>query len=212
VAIIGAPNAGKSTLLNRIAGREAAITSSVAGTTRDVIEVRMDLGGLAVTLLDTAGIRETTDIVEGLGVELALKRAKNADLRVFLMSTDDDVGVERHEDDIVVIGKGDLVDDHDLAVSGLTGKGVDQLIERITGILKQRASSAGVAMRARHKSAMQDAMSSIEDVQMMIELDVGLDLIADELRTGIRAVDMIVGRVDVEDLLDEIFASFCIGK
>lgn len=212
VAIVGAPNTGKSTLLNRIAGREAAITSSIAGTTRDVIEVRLDLGGLAVTLLDTAGIRETDDVVEGLGIDLAKRRANAADLRVFLQGVEADFSVEKQEDDIVVWGKSDLGFGHGQGVSGQTGAGVDELIDRITAVLNTRAGHAGIAMRSRHKSAMNASVLSIESVRTMISSEVGLDVVADELRMAIRAVDMIVGRVDVEDLLDEIFASFCIGK
>ncbi|SEW43163.1 tRNA modification GTPase trmE [Cognatiyoonia koreensis] len=212
VAIVGAPNTGKSTLLNRIAGRKAAITSAIAGTTRDVIEVRMNLGGLPVTLLDTAGIRETEDIVEGMGIALAKDRARAADLRVFLIEDDQDLIVQKQVDDIVLQSKADLRDNPEDSVSGLTGDGVDDLIKLITSTLQQRAASAGVAMRARHRSAMRSAVDLIERVDGMIQAEAGLDLIADDLRAAIRAVDMIVGRVDVEDLLDEIFASFCIGK
>ena len=212
VAIVGAPNAGKSTLLNRIAGREAALTSSVAGTTRDVIEVRLDLAGFAVTLLDTAGIRETDDHVEGLGVALAVKRAEAADLRVLLMDGDEVPDIHVNSQDIMVRGKADTYNGGDFAVSGETGAGVDELLERIGMILKGRAQRAGVAMRLRHKVAMTETVTRIKAVQGMIEDNIGLDLIADELRAAIRAVDIIVGRVDVEDLLDEIFASFCIGK
>ena len=100
VAIVGAPNVGKSTLLNALAGREAAITSEYAGTTRDVIEVRMDLGGLPVTLLDTAGLRETTDHVEGMGISLARKRAEEADMRVFLVESDEEMDVKMQTGDI----------------------------------------------------------------------------------------------------------------
>lgn len=212
VAIVGPPNAGKSTLLNRIAGRDAALTSPVAGTTRDVIEVRLDLAGYAVTLLDTAGIRETADHVEGLGVALAIKRAELADLRVFLVDGEGVLPMTPFKQDIVVRAKADTYSGEDDSVSGVTGAGVDALLDRIGVVLRGRAQRAGIAMRARHKVAMTEALDRIGRVQDMIDLDTGLDLIADELKTAIRSVDMIVGRVDVEDLLDEIFASFCIGK
>lgn len=212
VAILGPPNIGKSTLLNKLAGRDAAITSSIAGTTRDVIEVRMDLEGLPVTFLDTAGLRETDDVVEALGIERALGRADAADLRVVL--TNDGAvpdGLSLNDDDIVLIGKSDLTGK--VGVSGLTGDGVSKLVHDVTSRFEQRASGASLAIRARHREAMENSVASLKNV--LAELDRGLErseLAAEELRISIRALAAMVGRVDVEDLLDEIFASFCLGK
>ena len=213
VAIIGAPNAGKSTLLNALAGREAAITSEIAGTTRDVIEVRMDLDGLAVTLLDTAGLRETDDPVEQIGVARAVARASAADLRVFLLDHDGEVLLMTpKDDDIVVQGKAD-VHARDGAVSGRTGQGLDQLVARITAVLAGKAASAGVMTRERHKVAMIRAVEAMESARNQVQGFGGAaELVALDLRRAARALDMLVGRVDTENLLDEIFASFCIGK
>ena len=213
VAIVGAPNVGKSTLLNRLAGREAAITSSIAGTTRDVIEVRMDLGGLPVTLLDTAGIRESTDEIETLGVELALKRAADADLRVFLLDEGEKPPFTPLAGDIELTSKADLSGDPFPAVSGKTGAGVDQLLEKIEGQLADLATGAGLATHARHATAMETARSGLQAAQRI--LDGGpdhYDIAAAELRLGIHALEALVGRIDAENLLDEIFASFCLGK
>ena len=121
VAIVGAPNVGKSSLLNMLAGREAAITSDIAGTTRDVIEVRMDIGGFPVTLLDTAGVRTTDDVVEGIGVQRAKERAETADLRVFLIEKGGAPVFEPVGDDLVVVSKADLVGEGVGAVSCVTG-------------------------------------------------------------------------------------------
>ena len=212
VAIVGAPNVGKSTLLNRLAGREAAITSEIAGTTRDVIEVRIDVGGYVVTFLDTAGIRETDDQIEELGVERARQRADEADLRLFLVLNQEDTPFLPHDGDLVFQSK---VDDGVAgldAVSGLTGAGVEHLISRISAILDQRTQRAGIAMRARHRDALEAGCFGIDSAKRMIAEGGPADLIAEELREAIGAVDMIVGRVDVEDLLGEIFSSFCIGK
>jgi len=213
VAIVGPPNAGKSTLLNTLAGREAAITSELAGTTRDVIEVRMDLGGLPVTFLDTAGLRDTDDVVEGIGIQRAVERAAAADLRVFLLlDGDTGVGLEPGKDDIVVSGKADL-GASGFAVSGLTGAGVDTLVDRIEQVLTGRAAHAGTAIRARHAVAMRKAGEAL--AQARIEVLEGAErseLAAEELRSAVRALDSLVGRVDVENILDEIFASFCLGK
>ena len=213
VAIIGAPNAGKSTLLNALAGREAAITSEIAGTTRDVIEVRMDLDGLAVTLLDTAGLRETLDPVEQIGVGRALSRAAAADLRVFLLDHPGEVLLMTPQaDDIVVQGKADL-HPTDGAVSGRTGQGLDQLVARITAVLAEKAASAGVMTRERHRVAMIRAVEAMESARHQVQgTDGAAELVALDLRRAARALDVLVGRVDTEDLLDEIFASFCIGK
>ena len=215
VAIVGRPNTGKSTLLNALAGREAAITSEIAGTTRDVIEVRMDLSGLAVTILDTAGLRETDDTVEGIGVQRALDRARQADLRVFLVEEDEALMLEPRPEDLVLRAKADLLAPAIgmAGVSGKTGEGVGDLISAIVERLSLRVASAGLITRARHKSAIEKALKAMESAR--IEIRSGserLELGAECLRTAVRALDSLVGRVDVEDLLDEIFASFCIGK
>lgn len=217
VAIIGRPNAGKSTLLNALAGREAAITSAIAGTTRDVIEVRMDLGGLAVTLLDTAGLRDTHDEVELIGVQRAVGRSEGADLRVFLLDDADDVPmIQPQQDDIIVRGKADLCPCEAggvPAISGKTGAGLAELVETITGVLGARAASAGIATRVRHRQGLERAISSMESARDEIARGPQrTELAAEHLRYAIRAIDALVGRVDVEDLLDNIFASFCIGK
>ena len=213
VAIVGAPNVGKSTLLNRLAGREAAITSSIAGTTRDVIEVRMDLGGLPVTLLDTAGIRESSDAIEVLGVELAYRRAANADLRLFLLDEGESPPMEPLPDDLMLISKADLSGDGFPAVSGKSGAGIDQLLKEVEVRLSALASGAGLATHERHRIAMEVANRSLIAVQAL--LDEGpdrYDIAAAELRLGIHALEVLVGRIDAENLLDEIFASFCLGK
>lgn len=211
VAILGAPNVGKSTLLNRLAGRDAAITSEVAGTTRDVIEVRMDLNGLPVTVLDTAGLRETDDVVEKIGIERAIARAKDADVCVYLQMPDDDFDLALDDDAIILTAKSDL--NGGQGISGLTGDGVDALVDRLSEILDRRVSGIGVAMRERHRLAMIRAMDCLNDALSAIEVgDFMVDLVAEDLRTAARAIDSLLGRIDVEDILGEIFSSFCIGK
>lgn len=213
VAIVGAPNVGKSTLLNTLAGRQAALTSEYAGTTRDVIEVRMDLAGLPVTLLDTAGLRETTDIVEEMGIALARARAQAADLRVFLIEDGEGPDLAPLADDILLRPKADLRSDTSDAISGVTGHGVDALIDRITQILRARSSGAGVATRERHRVALIRAHQALDDAKNLMSLGPdNYDIAAEELRIGIRALESLVGRIDVENLLDEIFTSFCVGK
>lgn len=213
VAIVGAPNVGKSTLLNTLAGRKAALTSEIAGTTRDVIEVRMDIAGLPVTLLDTAGIRESQDVVERLGITLAQERAENADLRIFLAEPDERLPVSLGDGDIVVRPKADLHDKPVDGVSGLTGQGVDVLISRIGLELSKRSASAGLATRERHRAALGRAERSLGAALQILSADPSRhDIIAEEIRIAVRGLESLVGRVDVEHLLDEIFASFCLGK
>lgn len=215
VAIVGEPNVGKSTLLNALAGREAAITSTTAGTTRDVIEVRMDLAGLPVTILDTAGLRNGEDEVERIGIARGVARAEAADLRVFLRDATDwtEALLQPQGDDIVLLSKADLRAEAAGAVSGLTGAGVDALIGRIVAALQGRIALAGVTTRARHRMAMLRAIEAMESAQAEVCKGSGrIELAAADLWTAIRALDSLVGRLDVENLLDEIFASFCIGK
>ncbi|SLN56287.1 tRNA modification GTPase MnmE [Roseivivax jejudonensis] len=215
VAIVGAPNVGKSTLLNALAGRDAAITSDIAGTTRDVIEVRMDLGGLAVTLLDTAGLRETGDAVEAIGVARAKERAEAADLRIFLSEATDDPssfgGVRAQAGDLSYRTKSDLGSGE--GISALTGAGLDRVIDDVRRALEGRAASAGLVTRERHRLAMTAGADRLEAaVDVVAQGPEMYDIAAEEVRTAIRRLDALVGKVDVETVLDEIFASFCLGK
>ncbi|RED18338.1 tRNA uridine-5-carboxymethylaminomethyl(34) synthesis GTPase MnmE [Pontivivens insulae] len=214
VAIIGRPNAGKSTLFNRLAGSDAAITSSIAGTTRDVIEVRLDIGGNAVSLLDTAGLRETEDEIEALGVARAKKRALEADLRVALLEPgqaepDDDVVLGA--DDLIVRGKSDISAEG--TISGVTGDGIAALLQAISQRISADAAESSLLIRQRHKSALATAVERLDLALALCEMEADMsDLISEEVRLAVRSLDVLVGRIDVEDLLGEIFSSFCIGK
>lgn len=214
VAIVGPPNIGKSTLLNRFAGRDAALTSEVAGTTRDVVEVRMDLRGLPVTLLDTAGLRATDDSVETMGIARARARAEAADLRIFLVeNAESRPEMDPAREDIVAVGKADLGSGPAFAVSGLTGEGVDELIDRIASTLETRAGAAMTATRERHRNAMASALERLEAAaEQLSEGSWEAEVVAEELRAGTRSLESLVGRVDVDHVLDEVFARFCIGK
>lgn len=204
VAIVGPPNAGKSSLLNRIARREVALVSDQAGTTRDIIEVRADLGGLAVTFLDTAGLRETADTVELMGVERARTRAAQADLRVYLtlpgMAAEDIVGI----DDIILRSKADLGDGD---ISAVTGAGIDELLNTVKSVLSRRVAGAGLIARRRQVEAMSDAQIALQHVEIRPP-----EILAETVRLVIRRLSEVIGRVAPDDYLDEIFSSFCIGK
>jgi tRNA modification GTPase len=216
IAIVGPPNIGKSTLLNALAGRDAAITSDMAGTTRDVIEVKMDISGFAVTLLDTAGIRETTDKIEKIGVDRAKLRAKNADLRLFITQSGvpDNLKLNPEENDIVVIGKSDLLNKTDiLAISGKSGEGLDSLLKEISDKLSRLSIGAQTATRERHRISMIKAQKFLDAGKLLIEDNLELsELASSEFHQGIQTLSSLIGSVGVEDLLDEIFSSFCLGK
>ena len=217
VALVGRPNVGKSTLLNALTGREAALTSSVAGTTRDVIEVRMDLEGLPITLLDMAGLRRPGGRLESLGVDRALDRAERADLRVFLIAEGDDMGrlgVRQEPGDVVALSKADLRQPGDeLAVSGITGSGVDALLGLIAGELQERSARAGSLAHERQRAAIERAAAALgAALEEMAGVAPEVELVAEDLRAALRALDFLIGKVDVEALLDVIFQSFCLGK
>jgi tRNA modification GTPase len=178
-----------------------------------VIEVRMDLGGLPVTLLDTAGLRETADVVESMGIARARARAEAADLRVFLVEVGEMPEMTPREGDIVLRAKADLLVDVSDAVSGRTGAGVSELVERIRAVLAGRVAGAGIATRARHRQAMERGLVSLRaGLSILPQGEAVAEIAAEELRAAIRALDSLVGRIDVEMVLDEIFASFCLGK
>ncbi|MBN2631206.1 MAG: tRNA uridine-5-carboxymethylaminomethyl(34) synthesis GTPase MnmE [Rhodobacteraceae bacterium] len=213
VAIIGSPNVGKSSLLNALAGREAAITSAIAGTTRDVIEVRMDIGGFAVTLLDTAGLRETEDEIEQLGIARARERALAADLRIVLLDPQEERPQQGEDDhDIVVWSKADL-SPGPAAISSKTGVGLDWLLAEVERRLSGMNANSGLIVRERHRIALMGAFQALELAQRSVTSHTpALELVAADLRSALSHLELLVGKVHVEVLLDEIFASFCIGK
>ncbi|SFI12888.1 tRNA uridine-5-carboxymethylaminomethyl(34) synthesis GTPase MnmE [Albimonas pacifica] len=218
VALIGAPNAGKSTLLNALARRDAALTSEIAGTTRDVIEVHMDLAGLPVTLLDTAGLRETQDPVEAMGVARARRRAEDADLRIFLQAPGGEgpPGDLLQPDDLLVASKSDLPGAPvraDLRISAATGDGVEVLTAAIGDRLAERAAGASSVVRARHRRALEEGATHLSAAaRWLARGEEALDVAAEELRLSTRALEILLGRVDAERVLDDIFAEFCLGK
>ncbi|MBP7240601.1 tRNA uridine-5-carboxymethylaminomethyl(34) synthesis GTPase MnmE [Amaricoccus sp.] len=216
VALVGAPNVGKSTLLNAMAGREAAITSEFAGTTRDPIEVRMEARGLPITLVDTAGLRDARDPVEAIGVERTRRRANAADLRVFLVGpegAEEASGVSICAEDLIVRAKADLGrDGPGLAVSGLTGAGIDVLVGRIADVLEARSATAGAIGHERQRVAVERAEQAVRRALGVLGAEATLDLAAEDLRAAMLALDALLGRIGVEDVLDVIFSRFCIGK
>ena len=212
VAIVGAPNLGKSTLLNYLVGRDAAITSNISGTTRDVIEVKFDLRGLPVTILDTAGIRKSDDKVEEIGISRALERSSLSDLRIVLTEDGEyPSGLKRRDTDIICIAKDDQGNRG--GVSGKTGAGIDRLKNNIWDILNDKAQYVGIATRERHKSSMVNAKKFLGNA--VVSLRDGpeyYDITAEEIRAATSALDSLIGRIGVEDVLDEVFSSFCLGK
>ena len=173
----------------------------------------MDLGGLPVTLLDTAGLRDSDDKIEAIGIERAIKRAKAADLRVFLAAPDETLMIAPEPDDIVVQPKADLTGVEENGISGKTGQGVSGLIARVQTTLSAKSASIGLATHERHRVALEQAVSCLAEVDVILQRGPDFyDLAAAELRFAIRALEALVGRIDVENLLDEIFTSFCVGK
>ncbi len=231
VAIIGAPNVGKSSLLNMLARRDAAIVSDAAGTTRDVIEVHLDLGGYPVLLADTAGLGRAGagGGVEAEGMRRALARAAGADLKIAVFDAtlwpETDVETTRKVDEntLVVINKCDLASPPDdllvagqraITVSAKTSEGIDNLLKTITekataicGLVESPALT-----RARHRAGLKESRAALGRFLESIDEKKGLEITAEELRLASRALGRITGRVDVEDLLDVIFGDFCIGK
>jgi tRNA modification GTPase len=225
VAIAGPPNAGKSSLLNRLARREAAIVSPYAGTTRDVIEVHLDLNGYPVTLLDTAGVRESDDPVEQEGVRRARERAAAADLVLWVQDAGGAAGGRQSEKiesekEWLVDNKVDLIGPHGaqpktagrkFEVSALTGAGVDRLVSQLAQYAADAFSTGEPALvtRQRHRDTLREAATALGRA---LGAGSSEELVAEDLRLAARALGRLTGRVDVEDILDVIFRDFCIGK
>jgi tRNA modification GTPase len=233
VAIAGPPNVGKSTLMNQLARREVAIVSPHAGTTRDIIEVQLDLDGYPVTVIDTAGIRETDDPVEQEGVRRARARAAEADLVLWMIDAQHEasphrgaapVWTVRNKIDLDAIradspnpsqaaagGQGSGLGS-DVGISATRGDGMPELISALVGFARGYLGSGegGLVSRARQRALLQEAADSLQ--RSIAVLGKGEELMAEELRTAAHSLGKLLGRVDVEDILDSIFREFCVGK
>jgi tRNA modification GTPase len=231
VALIGPPNAGKSSLLNRLAGRDAAIVSTEAGTTRDVIEVALDLGGFPVMLADTAGLREADGAVEAEGVARAKARAETSDIRLAVIDIDrveEDLRALEDlldETDLVALNKADRKGELELSeivaaasrtrpvhvISATTGQGLDALLETLEARVSTRFDlrEAPTLSRARQRLALEDVRGHLASA---LEAKGPIELFVEDMRLASRALGRVTGRVDVEDILDTVFADFCIGK
>tara|TARA_B100001123_G_scaffold422719_1_gene532009 strand:+ start:234 stop:1565 length:1332 start_codon:yes stop_codon:yes gene_type:complete len=225
VTILGAPNSGKSSLLNRLATRDAAIVSDIAGTTRDVIEVQMNLEGFAVIISDTAGIRDAQNEVEVEGVRRARKSADEADLVVVVFDALDLPNISEitstyiTDKSLVLINKVDVLEHtlpseingkEILGVSAKTGEGFEEFQLKLNQDVKNyfRNNEQPVLTRVRHREALEEALLSLNR-SSQAKLP---ELVAEDIRLAVRSIGKITGRVDVEDVLDIIFNEFCIGK
>jgi tRNA modification GTPase len=226
VVLAGAPNAGKSSLLNRLARRDAAIVSDEPGTTRDVIEVHLDLGGIPVVVADTAGLRVAIGAVEQEGIRRTIETARIADLVIWLVDAtaptsvppDDLLAVIKDLPRLTVVNKIDLVAERDrwpvvaLAVSALTGDGLAELTRAIEGAARLRlgTSEAAVLTQARHRDHLARCRIALDAFCRRTHDD--LELQAEQLRAAGTEIGRLTGRIDAEDVLGRIFGRFCIGK
>ena len=218
IAIIGAPNAGKSSLMNRLAQRDVAIVSSTAGTTRDIIEVRLDINGYPVIIADTAGLRDTDEEIEAEGVRRAKARAEEADLILWLS----DALKKKNEKEIkniplekifCIMNKADQAEpqnDDNIWISAKTGQGIDVLLDRIGRFVEEKMAlrEEPSLTRLRHRKALEECMQCLNSSLKAPEIE----LMTEDLRMAMRSLGKITGQVQVEELLDVIFKDFCIGK
>ncbi|PCJ68020.1 MAG: tRNA uridine-5-carboxymethylaminomethyl(34) synthesis GTPase MnmE [Rhodobiaceae bacterium] len=220
VAVVGPPNVGKSSLVNFLARRDAVIVSEEAGTTRDVVEVRMVLGGLPVTICDTAGLREATGSVEKEGIRRARMTAEQADLRIWMSCVGEGKSAEDvRSGDLFVLNKLDMepdlsLEEGQIGISVTTGQGLEALSERLEGQILTLfgETEAPVVTRERHRTELRSCKGALQSAVSLVERAGDVSLVAEELRRAVRAVGRITGRVDVEELLDVVFRDFCIGK
>ncbi len=219
IVLIGETNAGKSSLFNALIAREAAIVTPIAGTTRDVLDAELVIGGYAVTLSDTAGLRESDDPVEAEGVRRARARAEQADLRLWVRAPGDPAGTAAdyvRPGDLIVATKSDL-GDHDfgddvLSVSTTTGRGLAALHDWIAGRLARDLAGADfpAVTRERHRLRLSEALAAVETGR--VALDVAPEMAGDDLRRAAEALARVTGAIGVEDILGQVFSTFCIGK
>ena len=215
VSIVGKPNSGKSTLINKLANRNVAITSRISGTTRDIIELRYNLDGIPIVFLDTAGIRKSKNKIEKIGISKSLKKANRSHLRVILSENIEEVlslGLKKSSLDIVLRPKGDLKGSEP-SISGKTGKGIENLLQQIKEKLYSKKITSTVINRTRHLERVNVCINNINNIKELVTRDIiELELLANELRGIILNIDGLLGLIDTESMLGEIFSNFCIGK
>lgn len=220
VALFGSTNVGKSSILNALVGFERAIVTPVPGTTRDTVEGEIFINGLKVKIIDTAGIRETNDEIEKIGINRTMETVKNADVKVYIVdATVDYEELPVIEPDIKVINKVDLVDRNRegfIKVSARTGYGIEDLKSEIEKIsrkyIEKLDSSSSVIVAQRQYSLVKECLEEIKEASRNKEMGYTPDIIAINIRNAIEKIDLLTGRVYVDDLLDRIFSNFCVGK
>ena len=238
-AIIGKPNAGKSSLLNALAGVNRAIVTDIPGTTRDIIEEYINVNGIPVRFLDTAGIRKTQDPVESIGVERARKAASEADLAIIVLDASTGILPEDSEilaflkkKKVIIINKTDIADEYKIGAmkqqleeagnsspvivaSMLDGTGMDELLDAISGLFMEGAVDVNneiLITNIRHKTLLEKAAESLASAKQAYEKGLPLDLVAIDIREGAENLGRITGESVAEDIINEIFSRFCIGK
>ena len=216
IAIIGPPNVGKSTLINNLVKRNVSLTSRIAGTTRDIIEAKVQINGVYVTFLDTAGLRDTKDTIEKKGISLIKKRLKTVALKIFLIKKESDLksmGVKVGTNDLILKSKADRGNSTKYrGISGKTGFGVKDAVEKIGTKLPTVYVNSGVIATYRQQSKTNDLLSLLSDLTTDIKNGLDVELMAEKARDGLKIVEELTGKIDTEEVLGIIFKSFCIGK
>ncbi len=226
VVIVGRPNAGKSSLLNTFAQRDVVIVSDIAGTTRDAVDIHLDLNGYPVIITDTAGIRETEEAIEKQGVEIAYRKINDADLLICLFDASLDtvqafdniaktygykmVYVANKVDNLTSEQCSNIKKQDILLVSAKYHQGIDLLLQKITKVIEDKFTSNSnlLITRARYREALSQALQSLD----LFDLDKEIELSAEDIRLAAREIGKITGRIEIDEILDKIFGSFCIGK